>query len=124
MTYIQELSSLCTHLTFSKVHSRQKEKSSDSPVGKQKLAPNKYIPWQKTYLPRKGSKPLKKAAAIDGVHETSNTCEDDDTLEPYADEPIADEEWLKRYRKEHEEKRRLEEDLTKCLENRVRVSGW
>ena len=30
--------------------------------------------------------------AIDGVHETSNTCEDDDTLEPYADEPIADEE--------------------------------
>lgn len=62
--------------------------------------------------------------AIDGVHETSNTCEDDDTLEPYADEPIADEEWLKRYRKEQEEKRRLEEDLTKRLENRVRVSGW
>ena len=48
---------------------------------------------------------------------------DDDTLEPYADEPIADEEWLKRYRKEQEEKRRLEEDLTKRLENRVRVSG-
>ena len=39
------------------------------------------------------------------------TCEDDDTFEPYADEPIADEEWLKRYRKEQEEKRRLEEDL-------------
>ena len=53
---------------------------------------------------------------------SSNTCEDDDTLEPYADEPIADEEWLKRYRKEQEEKRRLEEDLTKRLENRVRVS--
>ena len=34
--------------------------------------------------------------AIDGVHETSYTCEDDDTLEPYADEPIADEEWLKK----------------------------
>ena len=62
--------------------------------------------------------------AIDGVHETSNTCEDDETLEPYADEPIADEEWLKRYRKEQEEKRRLEENLTKRLENRVRVSGW
>ena len=62
--------------------------------------------------------------AIDGVHETSNTCEDDDTLEPYADEPIADEEWLKRYRKEQEEKRRLEENLTKRLENRVRVSEW
>ena len=61
---------------------------------------------------------------IDGVHETSNTREDDDTLEPYTDEPIADEEWLKRYRKEQEEKRRLEEDLMKRLENRVRVSGW
>ena len=48
----------------------------------------------------------------------------DDTLEPYADEPIADEEWLKKYRKEQEEKRQLEEDLTKRLENRVRVSGW
>ena len=46
------------------------------------------------------------------------------TFEPYADEPIADEEWLKRYRKEQEEKRRLEEDLTKHLENRERVSGW
>ena len=34
--------------------------------------------------------------AIDGVHETSNTCEDDDTFEAYADEPIADEEWLKK----------------------------
>ena len=60
--------------------------------------------------------------AIDGVHETSNTSEDDDTLEPCADETIADEEWLKRYRKEQEEKRRPEEDLTKRLENRVRVS--
>ena len=53
-----------------------------------------------------------------------NTCEDGNTLELYADEPIADEEWIKRYRKEQEEKRRLEEDLTKRLENRVRVSGW
>ena len=65
-----------------------------------------------------------KVQAIDGVHETSNTCEDDDTLKPYVDEPIADKEWLKRYRKEQEEKRRLEEDLMKRLENRVRVSGW
>ena len=61
---------------------------------------------------------------IDGVHKTSNTCEDDDTLEPYADEPIANEEWLKRYRKEQEEKRRLEEDLTKHLENKVHVGEW
>ena len=54
----------------------------------------------------------------------SNTFEHDDKLEPCANEPIADEEWLKIYRKEQEEKRRLEEDLTKRLENRVRVSEW
>ena len=61
--------------------------------------------------------------AIDGVHE-NNTREDDATLEPYADEPIADEEWLKKYRNEQEEKRTLEEELTKRLENRVHVGEW
>lgn len=49
--------------------------------------------------------------------EESGTCEDD-LLEPYADEPLADEEWLKNYRKEQEEKRQLEEDLKTRLENR------
>ena len=48
----------------------------------------------------------------------------DDSLEPYADEPLADEAWLANYRKEQEEKSELEEDLTKRLENRVRVSDW
>ena len=63
MTYIQELSSLCTHLTFSiKSTFAAEGKSSDSPVGRKNLGPNKYIPWQETYLTRKVSKPLKKAA--------------------------------------------------------------
>ena len=48
----------------------------------------------------------------------------DDSLESYADEPLADEAWLTNYRKEQEEKSELEEDLTKRLENRVRVSDW
>ena len=45
----------------------------------------------------------------------------DDSLEPYADEPLADEAWLANYRKIQEEKSELEEDLIKRLENRVRV---
>ena len=49
---------------------------------------------------------------------------EDDSLEPYADEPLADEEWLRVYRKEQQEKRRLEEELKKRLENRVRVCDW
>ena len=48
----------------------------------------------------------------------------DDFLEPYADEPLADEAWLANYRKIREEKSELEEDLIKRLENRVRVSYW
>ena len=48
----------------------------------------------------------------------------DDSLEPYADEPLADEIWLANYRKIQEEKSELEEDLAKRLENRVRVSDW
>ena len=47
----------------------------------------------------------------------------DDSLEPYADEPLADEAWLANYRK-IQEKSELEEDLIKRLENKVRVSYW
>ena len=47
----------------------------------------------------------------------------DDSLEPYADEPLADEAWLANYRK-IQEKNELEEDLIKRLENKVRVSYW
>ena len=34
---------------------------------------------------------------------------EDDSLEPYADEPLADEEWLENYRKGQEEKQNLED---------------
>ena len=56
-----------------------------------------------------------------GITVSTNT---DDSLEPYADEPLADEAWLANYRKIQEEKSELEEDLSKRLENRVRVIDW
>ena len=46
------------------------------------------------------------------------------SLEPYADEPLADEEWLANYRKENEEKDQLENELKRRLENSVRVEVW
>ena len=59
--------------------------------------------------------------ATSGITVSTNA---DDSLEPYADEPLADEAWLANYRKIQEEKSELEEDLIKRLENRVRVSYW
>ena len=35
----------------------------------------------------------------------------DNSIEPYADEPLADEEWIANYRKEKEEKDQLENEL-------------
>ena len=49
---------------------------------------------------------------------------EDDSLEPYTDEPLADEEWLARYRKKQEENKKLEIELKKRLENRVAVEEW
>lgn len=49
---------------------------------------------------------------------------EDDPLEPYTDEPLADEEWLACYRKKQEENQKLERELKKCLENRVLVEEW
>jgi len=49
---------------------------------------------------------------------------EDDSLEPYTDEPLADEEWLARYRKKQEENQKLERELKKRLENRVLVEEW
>ena len=46
------------------------------------------------------------------------------TLEPYADEPIADAEWLANYRKEQEENDQLEKELKQRLENAVPVGEW
>ena len=44
--------------------------------------------------------------------------------QPYADEPLADEEWIANYKKEKEEKDQLENDLNQRLENAVRVQDW
>ena len=46
------------------------------------------------------------------------------SLEPYADEPLADEEWLANYRKENEEKDQVENELKRRLENSVCVEEW
>lgn len=46
------------------------------------------------------------------------------SLEPYADEPLANEEWLLVYINEQQEIRPLKEELKKRLENRVRVGDW
>ena len=43
----------------------------------------------------------------------------DNSLEPYVDEPLVDEEWLVNYKKEKEEKDQLENDLKQHLENVV-----
>ena len=49
---------------------------------------------------------------------------EDDSLEPYTDEPLADEEWLASYRKKQEENQKLEKELTERLESRVLVEEW
>lgn len=85
----------------------------------------------KTYLPRKANKTAKESSQdeFDNIEveategEASGYTNEDDSLEPYA-ESLADEEWIRNYRKEQEEKRQLEEDLKKCLENRVHVCDW
>lgn len=48
---------------------------------------------------------------------------EDYSFEPYADEPLADEEWLLVYINE-QQIRRLEKELKKRWENRVRVGDW
>ena len=48
----------------------------------------------------------------------------DNLLEPYADEPLADEEWLANYKKESKEKDQLEIELKQRLENAVHVEDW
>ena len=86
-----------------------------------------------SYLAQKAKKPPKSSQdEFDNIEveaterETSGgMCAlEDDSLEPYTDEPLADEEWLRVYGKEQQEKRRLEEELKKRLENRVRVGDW
>ncbi|XP_015766905.1 PREDICTED: uncharacterized protein LOC107345686 [Acropora digitifera] len=60
-----------------------------------------------------------------GVDESASTgTETQNYMEPYAEEPLADEEWLQNYRNEQEEKEDLEEELKLRLDNFVPVSDW
>lgn len=45
-------------------------------------------------------------------------------MEPYAEEPLADKEWLQNYGKEQEEKEDLVVELKLRLDNFVPVSDW
>lgn len=50
--------------------------------------------------------------------------ETDSELEAYTDEPLADEEWLKNYRLQQEEKSKQEEVLKKQLADETRTCDW
>ena len=66
-----------------------------------------------------------EAIELQGTDEVSSRFEEDDSLEPYADEPLADEEWLENYTREQAESEELEKELlTKRLNNRMRVADW
>ena len=65
-----------------------------------------------------------EAIELEGTDEVSSQFEEDDSLEPYADEPLADKEWLLNYAREQAESEALEKELTKHLNNRVRVADW
>ena len=54
----------------------------------------------------------------------ASQCESSDEIMAYADEPLADEEWLKKYEAENEENKRLEEELQKRLDGTVQVKSW
>ena len=47
------------------------------------------------------------------VDASSRSYNEDDSLEPYSDEPLADEEWLARYREKQEENEKLARELKK-----------
>ena len=49
----------------------------------------------------------------------SQAAETQNYMEPYADEPLADEEWLQKYRKEQEDNEDLKRELNQCLYNAV-----
>ncbi|XP_028518726.1 uncharacterized protein LOC114576375 [Exaiptasia diaphana] len=64
--------------------------------------------------------------------EDENECQESSTSEdhvdiendPYNDEPLADEEWLKLYREEDEERKDMEKDLVNRLEVIRAVDSW
>lgn len=73
---------------------------------------------------------------IPGVYETNyetfenenatggNESGDEGAVGPYADEPLADQEWLEEYRKKREEKEQRLSKLRDRLDGTVGVSSW
>ena len=57
-------------------------------------------------------------------HAYASRCESADDIMAYADEPLADEEWLKKYEEENQENKRLEQELQGRLDGAVRVESW
>ena len=62
--------------------------------------------------------------AIDCVLDESACNARERSLEPYVDEPLADEDWLQKYRKVQEENKQLENEWKQCLENAEHVEDW
>ena len=64
----------------------------------------------------------------DGDEEESESqasrCESSDEIMAYADEPLADEDWLKKHEAENEEDKCLEQELQKRLDGTVEVESW
>ena len=62
------------------------------------------------------------------LHSTSSDQEfdglDEEELEAYASEPLADDEWLKLYEKERKEKEELEKKLKDRFDGTKEVSTW
>ena len=52
------------------------------------------------------------------------SCESLENDMAYADEPLADEEWLKKYEEEVDETNKLEQELRERLEGSVQVDSW
>ena len=51
-------------------------------------------------------------------------CESTEDIMAYTDEPLADEEWLKKYEGENEKNKRLEQELQAILEGAIQVETW
>ena len=55
---------------------------------------------------------------------SSSSDQEESNMGAYADEPMADEEWLENYNRQERERLELEEKLRKRLDGSVEVSEW
>ena len=55
---------------------------------------------------------------------SSSSDQEESNMGAYADEPMADEEWLENYNRQERERLELEEKLKKRLDGSVEVSEW